>query len=170
MSWEPLLLDWGKERRQEPEMERLPGVGLAWAGARTGKGWSVSRLMEEDRQRLPLATRMRWFSMSAWVAEGICEAMLECQLLLRALGVDLGSRASWDPTFGLNCKESVCNAGDPVWSLDQEDHLEEGMATRSSTFAWRIPWTEEPGGLQSTGSHGVGHDWTDLAAAAGPLR
>ena len=65
MSWEPLLLDWGKERRQEPEMEQLPGVGLAWARARTGKGWSVSRLMEEDRQRLPLATRMHWFSMSA---------------------------------------------------------------------------------------------------------
>ena len=36
-----------------------------------------------------------------------------------------------------------------VWSLDQEDHLEKGMATHSSTVAWRIPWTEEPGGLQS---------------------
>ena len=36
--------------------------------------------------------------------------------------------------------------------LDQEDPLEEGMATHSSVLAWRIPWTEEPGGLQSTGS------------------
>ena len=35
----------------------------------------------------------------------------------------------------------------PVQSLDQEDPLEEGMATHSSTLAWRIPWTEEPGGL-----------------------
>ena len=33
------------------------------------------------------------------------------------------------------------------------------MATHSSNLAWRIPWTEEPGGLQSVGSHGVGHDW-----------
>ena len=33
------------------------------------------------------------------------------------------------------------------------------MATHSSTLAWRIPWTEEPGGLQSTGSQRVGHDW-----------
>ena len=39
-----------------------------------------------------------------------------------------------------------------VQSLDQEDPLKEGMATHSSILAWRIPWTEEPGGLQSTGS------------------
>ena len=46
-----------------------------------------------------------------------------------------------------------------VWSLDQEDPLEEGMATHSSILAWRIPWTEELGWLQSMGSQGVGHDW-----------
>ena len=45
-----------------------------------------------------------------------------------------------------------------VRSLGQEDPLEEGMATHSSILAWRIPWTEEPGGLQSIGSHTVGHD------------
>ena len=38
-----------------------------------------------------------------------------------------------------------------VRSLGQEDSLEKGMATHSSIFVWRIPWTEEPGGLQSTG-------------------
>ena len=43
-------------------------------------------------------------------------------------------------------------------SLGREDPLEEGMATHSSILAWRIPWTEEPGGLQSTGSQRVGHD------------
>ena len=37
------------------------------------------------------------------------------------------------------------------------------MATYSNILAWRIPWTEEPGGLQSTGSHRVGHDGSDLA-------
>ena len=42
--------------------------------------------------------------------------------------------------------------------LGWEDPLEEGMATRSSILAWRIPWTEEPGGLQSMGSQRVGHD------------
>ena len=39
------------------------------------------------------------------------------------------------------------------------------MAPHSSILAWKIPWTEEPGGLQSMGSHRVGHDWSDLAAA-----
>ena len=42
--------------------------------------------------------------------------------------------------------------------LGGEDPLEEGMATQSSILAWRIPWTEEPGGLQSMGSQRVGHD------------
>ena len=40
------------------------------------------------------------------------------------------------------------------------------MATHSSILAWRIPGTADPGGLPSMGSHRVGHDWTDLAAAA----
>ena len=43
-------------------------------------------------------------------------------------------------------------------SLGQEDPLEEGMATHSSILAWRIPWTEEPGGLQSMELQRVGHD------------
>ena len=45
-----------------------------------------------------------------------------------------------------------------VPSLGWEDSLEKGMATHSSTLAWRIPWTEEAGGLQSMGSQSVGHD------------
>ena len=45
-----------------------------------------------------------------------------------------------------------------VGSLGRDDSLEEGMATHSSTLAWRIPWTEEPGGLHSMGSQGVGHN------------
>ena len=54
---------------------------------------------------------------------------------------------------GLVGKESASNAGDPssVPGL-------KGMATHSSTLAWRIPWTEEPGRLQSMGSPRVGHD------------
>ena len=45
-----------------------------------------------------------------------------------------------------------------VRSLGWEDSLEEGMATHSSIFAWEIPWTEEPVGLQSIGSQRVGHN------------
>ena len=45
-----------------------------------------------------------------------------------------------------------------VQSLGWEDPLEKEMATHSSVLVWRIPWTEEPGGLQSMGSQRVGHD------------
>ena len=86
---------------------------------------------------------------------------------------------------GSDGKESACNAGDTVdvglipglaslvaqrlkrlpamretrvQSLGQEDPLEKEMATHSSILAWRIPWMEEPGRLQSMGSQRVGHD------------
>ena len=45
-----------------------------------------------------------------------------------------------------------------VWSLSREVPLEKKMATHASSLAWEILWTEEPGGLQSTGSQRVGHD------------
>ena len=48
-------------------------------------------------------------------------------------------------------------------SLGWEDPLEEGKATHSSILVWRIPWTEEPGGLQSVGSHRAGHGLSALA-------
>ena len=58
-------------------------------------------------------------------------------------------------------KEFTCNTGDiRMWdqSLGQEDLLEEEMATHSSILAWKIPWTEEPGKLQSMGSLRVGQN------------
>ena len=61
----------------------------------------------------------------------------------------------------LSGEESACNAGDTgdvVQSFGREDSLEEGMATHSSILAWRIPWTEEPGGLPFMGWQRVGHD------------
>ena len=50
-----------------------------------------------------------------------------------------------------------------VWSLGWEYSLEEDMTTHSSILAWKIPWIEEPGRLQSTGLQRIGHDWSDLA-------
>ena len=50
-------------------------------------------------------------------------------------------------------KESAHNGETQVHSLDWEDALEKEMETHSNILAWRIPWTEEPGGLQSMGSH-----------------
>ena len=49
-----------------------------------------------------------------------------------------------------------------VQSLGREDTLEKEMATHSSTVVWKIPWMEEPGGLQFTGSQRVAHNWATL--------
>ena len=53
-----------------------------------------------------------------------------------------------------------------IWFLGQEDALEKGMATHSSILAWRILWTEEPGGRQSIGSQRVRHDWLILSLSS----
>ena len=59
---------------------------------------------------------------------------------------------------GSDCEESACNAGDLHSIPGSEDALEKGKATHSSILAWRLPWTEEPGGLWSMGSK----SWTQL--------
>ena len=69
----------------------------------------------------------------------------------------------WASQVVLVVKNPPANAGDIrnwVPSLGLEDPLEKGMATHSGILAWRIPWTEEPDGLQSIGSQRVGHSCT----------
>ena len=62
-------------------------------------------------------------------------------------------------------KESTCQCRKlRVWSLSQEYPQEEKMATHSSILAWRILWTEEPGGLQSMGSQRVRHSWAHMCS------
>ena len=60
----------------------------------------------------------------------------------------------WDSVVAQRKKKSAFNAGDP----GQEDPLEKGMATHSSILAWRMPWTEEHGGLYFMGSQRIRHD------------
>ena len=68
---------------------------------------------------------------------------------------------SWGFPSGASGKKPTCQCRrlKEMWiqSLNQEDLLEEGMATDPSILAWRTPWTEEPGRLQFTGSQRVGH-------------
>ena len=61
---------------------------------------------------------------------------------------------------GSEGKASACIAGDQGSVLGWEDPLEKAMATHSSILAWKMPWMEESGGLQSTGSQRVGHSET----------
>ena len=58
----------------------------------------------------------------------------------------------------------------PAYFTYMQSTSEKAMATHSSTLAWKIPWTEEPDRLQSAGSLEVGHDRSNLAAAAAPER
>ena len=64
---------------------------------------------------------------------------------------------------GSDGKESGCNVGDLGYIPGSGRSPGEGTATHSSVLAWRIPRTVEPGGLESMGSHRVGHDWDNLA-------
>ena len=67
----------------------------------------------------------------------------------------------WASQLALAVKNSPANAGDiETWgqSLGQEDPLEKGMAIHSNILSWRIPWTEEIGGLQSMGLQRAGDD------------
>ena len=59
---------------------------------------------------------------------------------------------------GSGVKNSPANAGDEGSVLGQEGLLEKKMATHSNTLAWEIPWTDEPGGLQSMGLQRAGHN------------
>ena len=61
---------------------------------------------------------------------------------------------------GSDDRESTCNEETRVQPLGWEDSLEKGMATHSSIVAWRIPWTEEPGGFTV---HDVSKSWTQLS-------
>ena len=72
-------------------------------------------------------------------------AQMGATITSAALGLPRGSVVKNPPA-----KQRLQETG--ILSLGQEDPLEEGMATHSSILAWRIPWTEEPGGLQSMGS------------------
>ena len=63
---------------------------------------------------------------------------------------------------GSEGRETACNAGVPGSIAGWEDPLEKEMATHFSILAWRIPWTKEPGGLQSMESQRVGTGWPKL--------
>ena len=78
-------------------------------------------------------------------------------------GIGYPLRCSWASLVAQLVKNPPVMREAWVWSLGWEDLLEKGRSIYSSILAWRIPWTEEPGGLQSMGSQRVRHNWSDLA-------
>ena len=85
--------------------------------------------------------------------------VMEEGTLLRGIRADLSEKRDGDTEVETQSKTS--------WEPPRKGHPrhreEKAMAPHSSTLAWKIPWTGEPGGLPSVGSHRVGHDWSDLA-------
>ena len=113
--------------------------------------WGIQRYIEMTHSgKMPDAPKVSLIFFSEW--NGIfSQAYLSMPWSLVKL------RIFYEP---IDRKESACNAGTQVRSLGQADPLEEGMATHSSTLAWRIPWTEEPG--EAT-VHGVAKIQTQLS-------
>ena len=109
---------------------------------------------------------VEWLSEARGLVREDWKAWLFACLATRAykLSVSLGNlKKFWASQVALMVNNLPAKAREQemqVWSLGLEDPLEKGMATHSSILPWRIPWTEEPGGLQSIGSQRV--DWRDL--------
>ena len=88
-------------------------------------------------------------------------------ILVLLPGKSMDGGAWWAAVHGV--VKSRTRLSDFTWTF-LFHALEKEMATHSSILAWRIPGTAEPGGLPSIGSHRVGHDWSNLAAAAASYR
>ena len=108
-----------------------------------------------EARRLRSRYRQRWFLLKRF--------FLFCRWLPSVSSLGLGIKAHPDDLIlgflgGSDSKESFYNAEDPGSTPELEDPLEKVMAIHSSIIAWKIPWTEEPDGLQSMRSQRVGHD------------
>ena len=168
-AWEAALLEVGPgSRRGHGAEDPLPCWAGVWPKGRRCPFWA-SGLLQVKREAFRkgswaprLLTASAWPSL-LWAAEGSRDQETEKS---RAAGW-----AHWTVcghwVFCLNICSPVAQTikhlpatwETQVWSLGWEDPLEKEMATHSSTVAWKIPWMEGPGGLQSIGSQRVGHDW-----------
>ena len=128
------------------------GLGAAGVGGRTGQELNKRPASPDSRHSVGLGPCVCTRSSSAFgsLRPGSEGSTCVWPCSLKPRGVPGGS----------DTKESACNAGDRprFHPCGWEDPLEEGMTTHSRILAWRIPGTEEPGGLWSTGSQRDGHD------------
>ena len=154
----------------------LPGNSLdrgAWRSTVHGMAKSQTLLNDQTSPKIVSGRSWIWTHVSESEPRCLHTCSVACLEQGRQPGMGEIFRRLWWPSSqagwgartidhrlgGSDGKESACSAADLGLIPGLEDPLEKGMAIYSSIFAWRIPWTEEPGGLQSMGSQRVGHDW-----------
>ena len=120
-----------------------------------------------NSQSIPIPPTSSLASTSLFSKDMLWKKVLQALRTVGCYSVTHVCRAGWHKTAGVRAwwligKESPCQSLQEMWvpSLGQEGPLEEGMPAYSSILPWDIPWTEEPGGLQSVGSQ---NNWTWLS-------
>ena len=131
---------------------------LKWHSKKEMQEIQIGSLGQEDSLEMEMAIHS---SILAWEIPWTEEPSRLQSTGLQRVGHDWATSLHFKGAKELpSCKESAYQCRRCGFNpLDRKDPLEEEMATDSSILAWRIPWTEEPGGLQSMGSQKVGHSW-----------
>ena len=143
--WPPDAKNWllGKDPNAGKDWRQEEGDDRGW------DGWMVS---------------LTWWTW-AWASSRTCRWTREAWHVAihgsQRAGHDWATELNWTGAslVAKMVKNLLAMQETLVWSLGQEDPLEKGMATQSGILAWRSPWTEEPGGLQSMQLQRVGHGW-----------
>ena len=124
--------------------------------------------IENEVLRSWLEVLCGWTGLSIWKISGPTVDLLKQNLHFQQTPRWCAYTKIWEAVNYmpfLPCLPLHSKGHDNVWHL-LAAQWEKAMATYSSTLVWKIPWTEGPGGLTSMGSQRVGHNWSDLAAAA----
>ena len=105
---------------------------------------------------------LKYLTLQGWLTSAVVLTHTWCLRVLHSISL------SWASLVAQLVKNPLAMQEIPVQFLDQEDPLEKGMTTLSSVLTWRIPWTEEPGRLQSMGLQRVRHNWVNITSLPFP--